>query len=67
MLKSNYHKLYINYNNNNFKFIGLIATYEINHIFTDCTNNKIKQVCIYKMDTLKLEKCHEQRSSELLS
>ena len=45
-------------NNNNFKFIGQIATYEINNIFTDCTctNNQIRQSCIHKMDKLDFAK-----------
>ena len=38
----------------------------INNLFTDCTKNQIQQLCIHKMDKLELEKCHDQRGSELL-
>ena len=41
-----------NDNNTNFKFIGQIATYKINNIFTECTNNQIEQSYIHKMETL---------------
>ena len=29
-------------NNNNFKYLGQIASYEMNNIFTDCKNNQIE-------------------------
>ena len=51
--------------NNNFKFIGHIAT--IDNTFTDCTNNQIEYFCIHKIDNLKLEKCYNERVPELLS
>ena len=37
------HSLGKNKDNNNLKFIGHIATYEINNTLIDCSNNEIEQ------------------------